>query len=348
MTVTYHHPDGIGFIGAGTDISTLPQHLSHAQALLQETSPPLPTTSATLPIGIGFINWGCPLAPSLSLIAQYRPCAVWFFAPSSPASLEAWVQGTRDASPATKIWLQVGSVREAIDATIRTQPDVLVVQGTDAGGHGRVQGASLVTLVPEICAALDNLPGRRRPVVIAAGGITAARPAAASLVLGARGVVLGTRLLATPQARIHAGYKASLVAASDGGQTTVRTKLYDSLRGTTGWPDTHNGRAIVNQSFVDAAAGMSEARNKELYEQVLARVEAEQSGRGQGQEEDDDDDDDAWGEKGRLTMYAGTGIGLINEIKEAGDVVREIRNGVREILQGAASLVEGSSEKGKL
>lgn len=180
--------------------------------------------------------------------------------------------------------------------------------------------------------------------MLAAGGLTAARPAASSLVLGASGVVLGTRLLATPQARVHPGYKASLLSASDGGQTTVRTKLYDSLRGTTGWPDTHNGRAIVNQSYLDEAKGMSRVKNKELYEQVLARVEAEQQ---QQQEDRGQKEDEAWGEKGRLTMYAGTGIGLITEIKEAGDVVREIRDGVREILQGAASLVD-TTEKDRL
>ncbi|USP75338.1 inosine monophosphate dehydrogenase [Curvularia clavata] len=342
MAVDVSKAHGIGFIGTGTDISTLPQNLSHAQELLEQCNPPLSTSSSTLPIGIGFINWGCPLEPSLSLIAQYRPCAVWFFAPSSPSSLEAWVHGTRTASPATKIWIQVGSVREAVDATTRTQPDVLVVQGTaDSGGHGLVRGASLITLAPEVCAALDAIPSRR-PVVLAAGGLTTARSAAASFLLGASGVVLGTRLLATPQACIHPGYKASLLSATDGGQTTVRTKLYDFLRGTTGWPDTHNARAITNQSFVDATKGMSDVRNKELYEQVLARVEAEQQQQDQGQKEDE-----AWGEKGRLTMYAGTGIGLITEIKDAGDVVREIRDGVREILQGAALLVD-TAEKRKL
>jgi hypothetical protein len=100
---------GIGFIGAGTDTSDLSSHLLKAQDLL--ASAPLKDTHSnnTLTIGIGFINWGADLSTAIPLIAQYRPCAVWFFAPTSLSSLLHWTQSTRQASPSTKIWVQIGA-----------------------------------------------------------------------------------------------------------------------------------------------------------------------------------------------------------------------------------------------
>ncbi|KAJ4370695.1 hypothetical protein N0V83_005216 [Neocucurbitaria cava] len=235
--------------------------------------------------GIGFINWGASLTASIPLIAAYRPAAVWFFAPSSLASLAEWATQTRAASPETKIWVQVGSVAEALDAVRNVKPDVLVVQGTDAGGHGLVRGASLIPLLPEISDALrhpggggdggegeegEALKQDDTPVLLAAGGISDARGACAALTLGASGIVLGTRLLAATEANISRGYQAEILRAQDGGQTTVRTKVYDQLRGTN-WAETHNARGVVNRSYVDAVGGMDEEENRRLYEEEMGK-----------------------------------------------------------------------------
>lgn len=225
--------------------------------------------------------------------------------------------------------MQIGSVKEAIEVAKHVRPDVLVVQGTDAGGHGLVRGASLITLLPEVCDAIEehctassNIDSKKeevaKPIILAAGGISEARTAASALTLGASGLVLGTRLLATPQARITAGYQSTILRTTDGGQTTVRTKVYDTLRGTN-WAETHNGRAIINQSYVDSVEkGMCEDQNRKLYQETM-----ETKG------------DEGWGEQGRMTTYAGSGVGLIREVKDVGDVVREIREGVQSILDGA-------------
>jgi nitronate monooxygenase len=299
--------------------------MQHAQKLLEDTS--LRGKSGTMPVGIGFINWGADIAASMSIIAKFRPAAVWFFAPSSLSSLVEWAEKTRKASPDTKVWVQVGSVKEAMGTVREVGPDVLVVQGTDAGGHGLARGAGLISLLPEVCDALAahfedsghegvGSHGRengRRPIIIAAGGITESRSASAALLLGASGVALGTRLLATPQARISAGYQNEVLRASDGGQTTVRTKVYDKLRGTN-WAETHNARGLVNKSWEDAESGMTVDANRRLYEEEVERG------------------NEGWGVKGRMTTYAGSGVGLVREVKEAGDVIREVREGVREIL----------------
>lgn len=316
MAVEISVAGGLGFIGSGTDTSTLASDLATAASLLSKTS--LADYKETLPIGVGFINWGASLEIAAPLIAQYRPAAVWFFAPASLESLKEWTTQSRDASPKTKVWVQVGSVKEAMSVIKEVQPDVLVVQGTDAGGHGLAQGASLITLLPEVqdtvaqvCAA-ENL---RLPTLIGAGGIMDARGASAALVLGAQGVVLGTRLLAAREAKISNGYRQEVLRAGDGGQTTARTKVYDVLRGTTGWAPTHNGRGIINKSYVDAMAGMNEEENKTLYERETAKG------------------DEGWGVDGRMTTYAGSGVGLVKEIKGAAEIVEEVRSGTNEVMK---------------
>lgn len=146
------------------------------------------------------------------------------------------------------------------------------------------------------------------------------RGVAAALTLGASGVCMGTRFLASPEAAISEGYRNAVVQADDGGVKTARTTLYDRLRGTSGWPDIYNGRGVLNQSFRDHERGMSEEENKKLYE------EATQLG------------DEGWGEKGRMTTYAGTGVGLIHRVIPAGEIVREVSKDCRQMLAVVSKL----------
>ncbi|RYN76088.1 hypothetical protein AA0117_g6133 [Alternaria alternata] len=318
MAVEVSKAGGIGFIGAGTDVSDLESHVRHAQELLKSTT--LQTRHGTLPIGIGFINWGANLEMAIPIIARHRPAAVWFFAPSSIISLVQWTEKSRTASPETKIWVQVGSVTEAVEVVKQVQPDVLVVQGTDAGGHGLVKGASIVTLLPEVKDTLEEYfqktQTRQKPIVIAAGGISDSRTFAAALTLGASGCILGTRLLATPEANITQGYRSAVLRTTDGGQSTVRTKVYDSLRGTN-WAETHNARGIITQSYVDAVEkGMSQEENTRLYKEEMERG------------------DEGWRQDGgRMTAYAGSGVGLVRKVMPVGDVIREVRDGVVGVLE---------------
>lgn len=143
-----------------------------------------------------------------------------------------------------------------------------------------VQGAGITSLVPEVIdtiasvTAYTSLASRSLfsetkevnfPIFLAAGGIMEARGTASALCLGASGVVLGTRFLASHEANISAGYKNEILRAKDGGQSTVRSKVYDNLRGTTGWAETHNARGVINKSYQDALSGMSDEENKKLY-----------------------------------------------------------------------------------
>jgi len=109
-----------------------------------------------------------------------------------------------------------GKVRHAIDA-VAAGCDIVVAQGTEAGGHtGQV---ATFALVPQVVDAVgDQVP------VVAAGGIVDGRGLAAALALGADGIWVGTRFIATPEARSVQGYKETLLATKEDG--TVVTRAY--------------------------------------------------------------------------------------------------------------------------
>lgn len=103
----------------------------------------------------------------------------------------------------------VGSLKgahKAADAGV----DALVVEGVEGGGFKSLLGASTMVLLPLVAENVD-LP------IIAAGGMCDARSAAASLVLGAEGVQMGTRMLASRESAVHANFKDAIVAANDAG-----------------------------------------------------------------------------------------------------------------------------------
>ena len=103
----------------------------------------------------------------------------------------------------------VGSLRAALKA-VDAGVDALVVEGVEGGGFKSALGASTMVLLPLVAAHVD-LP------IIAAGGMCDAQSAAASLVLGAEGVQMGTRMLASRESLVHGNFKDAIVAANDAG-----------------------------------------------------------------------------------------------------------------------------------
>lgn len=118
---------------------------------------------------------------------------------------------------------------------------------------------------------------------------------------------MGTRFLASHEAHIARGYQNAILRAVDGGVSTVRTTVYDRVRDIKGWPERYDGRGIVDASYLDAVGGMSDEENRRLY--------VEEMGRG----------DEGWDVgKGRMTRYAGTGVGLVREVLGAGEIVERV------------------------
>ena len=321
LAVAVSRAGGLGFIGPGAKTQDTIADLKEASSLIEkEKALRYATTSSSpaLPVGVGFQLWSDDIETAVSAIQKFKPCAAWLYAPRQrQTDLDQWSRRIRNASPRTQIWVQIGTIAEAQGLIGGSEhPDVIVIQGAEAGGHGRVRdGLGLISLLPEVSDALAN-KGSQIPLV-AAGGIADGRGATAAMCLGASGIAMGTRFLAATEARISRGYQREVVRASDGAVSTTRTLLYNHLRGTYGWPEEYSPRTIINQSFIEHQAGKVFEELKELHDQALKKG------------------DSGWGPEGRLATYAGASIGLIHDVQDAGAIVTGIR---RYIVEGASSL----------
>lgn len=315
LAVAVSMAGGLGFLGPNTSTEKMDSDLQRARALrAKQQGVGQPHSSTHMPIGVGFQLWNDDLSIATQLLRNYKPAVAWLYAPKDEADYSKWLADLRKASSGTEIWIQIGTVGEVQRLISQSLiPDALVVQGSEAGGHGRAEdGMGVMSLVPEVVDLLKrhnlNVP------VIAAGGITDGRGAAAALCLGAKGFAMGTRFLASTEARISKGYQQEVVRASDAGTNTTRTLLYNHLRGTFGWPKAYAPRTIVNRSFVEHEAGVSFHDLQTLHDEAATKG------------------DEAWGPAGRVATYAGTSIGLIQSVKSAEQIVREVQKEVRSIL----------------
>jgi nitronate monooxygenase len=197
-------------------------------------------------IGCGFITWS--VAKNIEVLHRalaHRPAAVMLSfgdpRPFSPVIREA----------GALLICQVQTLPQARQA-IEAHADVLVAQGTEAGGHGMSE--PLMTLLPQVVDACPNTP------VVAAGGIADGRGLAAALLLGAEGVLMGTRFYASQEANGHPEAKRRIVAA-EGGET-VRSIVFDLSRRIR-WPEGYTGRLLRNRH-----AEKWVGRERELEERI--------------------------------------------------------------------------------
>lgn len=156
-------------------------------------------------------------AEHIEVCAEQRVPAVVFFWTPPPAE---WVRRLKKAG--CEVWLQTSSVATA-RAAIASGVDIIIAQGSEAGGHSR-STIGLFTLVPRMVDALNPTP------VVAAGGIADGRGMAAALCLGAAAVCVGTRLIATVEANAHDEYKRRIVRATE--EDIARTCIFGPE-----WPD---------------------------------------------------------------------------------------------------------------
>lgn len=142
--------------------------------------------SSSLPIGVGFITF----TPAgfednvLPLLEKHRVSAVWLSFPKEDADHGSMIDALRDARAKSewpvRIFVQVGTAQAAATAT-EQGADVIVVQGTDAGGHQWARGAGLMSLLPDVRARLGDVYD---VALLAAGGIVGGRGCVAGLGLG--------------------------------------------------------------------------------------------------------------------------------------------------------------------
>jgi NAD(P)H-dependent flavin oxidoreductase YrpB (nitropropane dioxygenase family) len=202
-----------------------------------------------------------------------------------------------------KVMHMVAGVPEATRAA-DAGADVIVAQGTEGGGHVGTIGTSV--LVPMVARAVAPIP------VLAAGGIADGAGLAAMLALGAEGVLLGTRFLATPEAPIPDSFKR-LIVESDG-HDTMLTDVTDIAQDMH-WPGAWS--RVTRNRFVERWQGR--ANELRLHQAEAAAGLAEARAKGEVEE---------------AVLYTGQTCGLIDSVLPAADVVEDIVKVAEEILAG--------------
>lgn len=182
-------------------------------------------------VGVGFITFALDTRPStLQLALDAQPAAIQLsFGDPRPYADDIHSAGAL-------LFCQVQSP-EDVALAVEAGADVIIAQGQDAGGHGRPDRGT-IGLIPSVVDYVAPLP------VIAAGGIADGRGLAAALMLGAGGVCMGTRFLASTKAISTQAEAAALLEARP--VQTVRSSIFDIVRGPA-WPSGHDGRVVRNR-----------------------------------------------------------------------------------------------------
>lgn len=221
-------------------------------------------------VGCGFITWSLRKSPSLLVNALKRhPVAVML----SFGDPRPFVDDIRAAGAIVICQCQdMGHVADAIDVGA----NVIVAQGAEAGGHGAARGT--LSFVPEVADFLAQHASDT--ILLAAGGVADGRGLAAALMLGADGVLVGTRLWASNQALVaKAHHEAILEADGDG---TLRTTVADIARQIP-WPRGFTGR-IARNAFTDRWHGREEELEANVvvegprYRQAFANGDPDNAG----------------------------------------------------------------------
>jgi NAD(P)H-dependent flavin oxidoreductase YrpB (nitropropane dioxygenase family) len=216
-----------------------------------------------------------------------------------------------------KVIDQVGSV-EAAKRSAGAGVDIVIAQGVEAGGHIAGQVSTMV-LVPRVVDAVSPVP------VAAAGGIADARGLVAALALGAEGVVLGTRFLATPEAAAHPIYKQKVLEATE--EDTVRTTLFGR-----DWPNAPHRAlrtAFVDEWLKDEARGSEQRVDEPVIGESIFGGERVPLQRFAGFPPTAE----ATGDIESMGLLAGQSVGLVTDIKPAAVIVRELVAGARAIIE---------------
>jgi NAD(P)H-dependent flavin oxidoreductase YrpB (nitropropane dioxygenase family) len=239
-----------------------------------------------------------------SVTLETKPAVAAFAWARPDQDLRSYFQRAHDAG--CKVMYMAGEVSEAMRAA-EAGADVIVAQGTEAGGH--VAWMASMPLVPMVVKAVAPLP------VLAAGGIADGRGLVAALALGADGVLLGTRMMATDESPIHPNFKQAIVKSD--GHDTMLTEIPDIASGRV-WPGAMS-RALRN-AFIERWAGREWALRRDYRAAGKAVLEARKSG----------DADNA-------SLLIGQDAGLIDSVKPADEIVASMVAEAEEIIKGRLS-----------
>jgi nitronate monooxygenase len=202
-------------------------------------------------VGCGFITWSMARDPQLleQVLAKEPAALMLSFGAVEPHASRIRAQGV----PLICQVQGMTYLREAVDAGA----DIIVAEGCEAGGHSGHRG--LFTLVPE---AADYL-AKHSPatVLVAAGGVGDGRGLAAALMLGADGVLVGTRFIASQESEAPEGFRRAIIEAD--GDATMKSNSVDVVRKRY-WPNPEFVVRVLKNSFVSKWHGHERAMEQAI------------------------------------------------------------------------------------
>jgi len=268
-------------------------------------------TLTTKPFGVNIILPMLQEGQVETCLDEKVPILVLFWGDPKPYVEEAHKRGT-------KVFIQVGSVDEA-QAAAAAGVDGIIAQGVEAGGHVK-STTSLSTIVPAVVKAVNPTP------VIAAGGIATGRGVVAALSLGAQAVSMGTRFLCCEETLVSRAYKERVTKSK--AEDTVYTLLFD-----VGWPDAAH-RVLRNKEIDEWEAAGRPATGKRPGEGTF---------NGTMQMAGTTVDVPRYavfppmpgftGDLEHTALYAGESCSLINDIKPAAEIVRDVVREAAEVIE---------------
>jgi nitronate monooxygenase len=300
LTAAVSQAGGFGILGGG---------YGDRQWLETELSALKSDLSSDEPFGVGFITWSLSRKPELLDLALDASPAAIMLSFGDPKPFASTIK-----SRSTCLICQVQDedmAQQALDAGA----DVLVAQGTEAGGHGASR-----TLIDVVTSVSDLVEGR--VPVVAAGGIADGRGLAAAMMLGAAGVLLGTRFYASNEAEGHPTAKRRICEAS--GEDTVRGIIFDISRNNV-WPSPFTGRCLQN-------AHARKWRGREL--EMLQDVERISADYDRALEAGDFD---------VAAVIAGQAVGLIEDVLPARVIIDRMVDQADRLLKGHSNVIAGSA-----
>lgn len=280
---------GIGLLGAGA--MTIEEIADELEAVNQRTQKPFG-------VNIPLIR---PDAEDMITTAVKCGASVIATSSGSPKKFTAMIQdqGLR----VLHVVPSVALARKAEDASV----DAVVAEGFEAGGHNGFDEITTMALIPQVVSAVD-VP------VVAAGGIADGRGFVAALSLGARGVQMGTRFLATHESAAHANVKDAVIRVTDNGTC---------ITGRTTVGPTRAIRNRLTDTILDAEK--RGAKPEELFEMIGEGRSAKACVEGDCEEG---------------SLYCGQIGGAIRELKTARQVIDDMITEAASIIRSLQPLVQ--------
>lgn len=209
----------------------------------------------------------------------------------------------------------VGQARRAVELGV----DMLIAQGSEAGGQGMAMGVGAMTLIPQVVDAVESVP------VLAAGGVADGRGLAAALVLGAQGANVGTRFLASEEASAHREWKQAIVETES--ENVVRFEAWEGIFPPAGGGAYATVPRVMRTPFVEEWLGRTEEARREadrLREEVLSAIQGRTTH--------------------ELLPFTGQTAGLVHDILPAEEIISRMVAEAEQALERASEMRYSSTD----